>query len=145
VVAALDRVRPGLAGRVSPLLGPPSPRSFEGLVTAVINELAADPGPDEVLLVLDDYHLVSSAQVDASVAVLLENLPPGLHVVVSRRSDPPLPLAPAAAPASCELRAADLRLPRGGGSAAGRDGRAGPAAAAAGWWPVPRGGRRGCS
>jgi LuxR family maltose regulon positive regulatory protein len=53
-VAALDRGRPGLAGRVGPLL----PRSFEGLVTALINELAADPGPDEVLLVLDDYHLV---------------------------------------------------------------------------------------
>src|SRR5215813_12106756 len=49
-VAALDRARPGLAGRVGPL---PS-RSFEGLVTAVINELAADPGPEEALLVLDD-------------------------------------------------------------------------------------------
>ena len=53
-VAALDRARPGLAGRVGPL----PPPSFEGLVTALINELAADPGPDEVLLVLDDYHLV---------------------------------------------------------------------------------------
>ncbi len=111
VVAALDRVRPGLAGRVGPLLGPPSPRSFEGLVRAVINELAVDPGPDEVLLVLDDYHLVSSAQVDASVAVLLENLPPGLHVVVSSRSDPPLPLARLRARGQLvELRAADLRF-----------------------------------
>src|SRR5262249_25797583 len=51
VVAALDRVRPGLAER----MGPPPPRSSEGLVSALINELAADPGPDEVLLVLDDY------------------------------------------------------------------------------------------
>src|SRR5690242_15208069 len=50
VVAALERARPGLAGRVGPLLGPPLPRSFEGLVTALINELAADPGPGEVLL-----------------------------------------------------------------------------------------------
>ena len=46
VVAALDRARPGLAERVGPLLAPPPPRSFEGLVTALINELAADPGPD---------------------------------------------------------------------------------------------------
>src|SRR6516164_6728001 len=38
-VAAVDRARPGLAGRVGPLLGPPPPRSFEGLVTALINEL----------------------------------------------------------------------------------------------------------
>src|ERR1700761_6080309 len=65
-VAALDRARPGLAGRVGPLLGPPSTGSFEGLVAALINELAADPGPDEVLLVLDDYHLVDSGPVHES-------------------------------------------------------------------------------
>src|SRR5215469_17391520 len=34
-LAALDQARPGIAGRVSPLLGPPAPRSFEGLVTAL--------------------------------------------------------------------------------------------------------------
>ena len=38
--AALDRVRPGIAERVAPLLGPPAPPSFEGLVTALVNELA---------------------------------------------------------------------------------------------------------
>src|ERR1700727_3811660 len=58
VVAARDRARPGIAERVGPLLGPPSPRSFEGLVTALINELAAWPGGDEMVLVLDDYHLI---------------------------------------------------------------------------------------
>jgi ATP/maltotriose-dependent transcriptional regulator MalT len=31
--AALDRVRPGIAERAGPLLGPPAPSSFEGLVT----------------------------------------------------------------------------------------------------------------
>ena len=67
-VAALDGARPGLAGRVGPLLGPPSASSFEGLVMALINELAADPGPGEVLLVLDDYHLVDSRPVHESVA-----------------------------------------------------------------------------
>ena len=108
-VAALDRALPGLAGRVGPLL----PRSSEGLVTALINELAADSGPDEVLLVLDDYHLVDSEAVHASVAFLLENLPPRLRVVVSSRADPPLPLPLARLRARgqlAELRAADLRF-----------------------------------
>src|SRR5713101_7193111 len=106
-VAALDRARPGLAGRVGPL----PPPSFEGLVTALINELAADPGGDEVLLVLDDYHLVDSGPVHESVAFLLENLPPGLRVVVSGRADPPLPLARLRARGQlAELRAADLRF-----------------------------------
>ena len=107
VMAALDRARPGLAGRVGPLL----PGSFEGLVTALINELAADPGPDEALLVLDDYHLVDSGPVHESVAFLLENLPPGLRVVVSGRADPPLPLARLRGRGQlAELRAADLRF-----------------------------------
>ena len=106
-VAALDRARPGLAGRV----GPPPPGSLAGLVTALINELAADPGPDGVLLVLDDYHLVGSGPVHESVAFLLENLPPGLRIVVSGRADPPLPLARLRARGQlAELRAADLRF-----------------------------------
>jgi LuxR family transcriptional regulator, maltose regulon positive regulatory protein len=110
-VAALDQARPGLAARVGPLLGPPPPRSFGAMVTALINELAADPGPDEVLLVLDDYHLVDSGPVHESVAFLLENLPPGLRVVVSGRADPPLPLARLRARGQlAELRAADLRF-----------------------------------
>ena len=49
-VAALDRVRPGIAERAGPLLGPPAPPSFEGLVTALINELATQPGEDEMVL-----------------------------------------------------------------------------------------------
>jgi hypothetical protein len=74
VVAALDRAQPGIGERVAPLLGQP-PSSFEGLVTALINELAAQPGEDELLLVLDDYHLVDAQQVHASLAFLLEHLP----------------------------------------------------------------------
>jgi LuxR family maltose regulon positive regulatory protein len=64
-----------------------------------------------VLLVLDDYHLVDSGPVHDSVAFLLENLPPGLRVVVSSRADPPLPLARLRARGQlAELRAADLRF-----------------------------------
>jgi LuxR family maltose regulon positive regulatory protein len=111
VVAALGRAQPGIAERLGPLLGPPAPRSFEGLVTALINELAVQPGPDEVLLILDDYHLVDAGPVHESVAFLLENLPPGLLLVVSGRADPPLPLTRLRARGQlAELRAAELRF-----------------------------------
>ena len=111
VVAALDRARPGIGERVGPLLGPPAPPSFEGLVTALINELAAQPGEDEVLLVLDDYHLIDAQPVHASLAFLLEHLPPGLRLVLASRSDPPLPLPRLRAGGQlAELRAADLRF-----------------------------------
>jgi LuxR family transcriptional regulator, maltose regulon positive regulatory protein len=110
-LAALDLARPGIAERVGPLLGPPPPRSFEGLVTALINELAAQPGADEVILVLDDYHLIDSGPVQASMAFLLEHLPLGLHLVVSSRADPPLPLARLRGRGQlAELRTAELRF-----------------------------------
>jgi LuxR family transcriptional regulator, maltose regulon positive regulatory protein len=111
VVAALDQAQPGIAEQLGPLLGPPASRSFEGLVTALINELAAQAGRDEVLLVLDDYHLVDAGPVHESVAFLLENLPPGLLLVVSGRADPPLPLPRLRARGQlAELRAAELRF-----------------------------------
>ena len=110
-VAALDGPCPGIGERVGPLLGPPPPPSFEPLVTALINELTAQPGSDEVPLVLDDYHLIGSQPVHASVGFLLEHLPPGLHPVLASRADPPLALARLRAGGElAELRAAELRF-----------------------------------
>ena len=110
-LAALDGARPGIGERVGPLLGPPAPPSFEGLVTALLNELAAPPSADEALLVLDDYHLIDSQQVHASLGFLLEHRPPGLHVVLASRADPPLALARLRARGQlAELRAAELRF-----------------------------------
>ncbi len=111
VVAALDRVRPGIAERAGSLLGPPAPPSFERLVTALVNELAAQPSEDEVLLVVDDYHLIEAQPVHASLEFLVEHLPPGLDLVVASRADPPLPLPRLRAGGRlAELRAADLRF-----------------------------------
>jgi LuxR family maltose regulon positive regulatory protein len=107
VVAALDRARPGTGDRVAPLLGPPAPASFQGLVTALINDLAAD----EALLVLDDYHVIGSPQVHESLAFLVEHRPAGICVVLASRSDPPLPLARLRARGQLtEVRVADLRF-----------------------------------
>jgi LuxR family maltose regulon positive regulatory protein len=110
-IAALDRVQPGIGERAGPLLGPPAPSSFDGLVTALINELAAPPGDGEVLLILDDYHLIDARQVHESLLFLLEHLPPELHLVLASRSDPPLPLARLRAGGQlAELRAGELRF-----------------------------------
>ena len=110
-VAAMDRVRPGLGGRLGPLLGPPAPASFEPLVSTLINELAAGPGGDEVVLILDDYHVIESPPVHASVEFLLEHRSAGLHLVLASRADPPLALARLRARGQlAELRAADLRF-----------------------------------
>ena len=110
-VAALDGLCPGIGGRVGPLLGPPAPPSFEPLVTALINELTARPEAGEVLLVLDDYHVIGAEPVHASVGFLLEHLPPELRLVLASRADPPLALARLRARGQlAELRAAELRF-----------------------------------
>ena len=109
-VAALDRARPGTGGRVAPLLGPPAPSSFQGLVTALINDLAAE----EALLVLDDYHVIGSEQVHESLSFLVEHRPAGIGVVLASRSDPPLALARLRARGQlAEVRVAELRFTPG--------------------------------
>jgi LuxR family maltose regulon positive regulatory protein len=109
VAAALAGVREGIGQRLAPLLGPPSPRSFEAVVTTLVNEFAA--APDEPVLVLDDYHLIESQAVHQSLVFLLEHLPAGLRLAVAGRSDPPLPLARLRALGQlAEIRAAELRF-----------------------------------
>ena len=109
VAAAVDRVRPGVAESVAPLLGSLAQASSEGVVTQLINELAAEPG--QVLLVLDDYHVIDAPAVHASVEFLLQHSPPGLAVVMASRADPPLPLARWRARGQlAELRVAGLRF-----------------------------------
>jgi LuxR family maltose regulon positive regulatory protein len=109
VLAALEGVRPGVAEQLAPLLGPPAPPSFEGLVTALINQLTAVT--DEMVLVLDDYHLVDAEAVHASLAFLVEHRPPGLRLVLASRADPPLPLARLRARGQLvELRERELRF-----------------------------------
>ena len=63
------------------------------------------------MLVLDDYHLVTSARVHASVATLLDRGPSQLHLVLITRADPPLQLSRLRVRGDlAELRAEDLRF-----------------------------------
>jgi LuxR family maltose regulon positive regulatory protein len=65
--------------------------SPQELLVALINNLTETGA--ELLLILDDYHLISQFAVHDLVAFLLANQPLNLHVVIGTREDPPLPLA----------------------------------------------------
>lgn len=109
VLAALDRACTGIADELLPLLGPPAPTAFEGLVSVLVNTMAAKADP--IMLVLDDYHLIDTQSVHASLTFLLDHRPDSLHLVLASRSDPPLPLARMRVRGQMmELRAADLRF-----------------------------------
>jgi len=111
VVAALDHAREGLGEQLLPLLTAPTPLSGQGVVTALISRLEAQP--DELVLVLDD-HLIEGAAIHDSLALLLRHLPPQLHLAIASRSDPPLPLGRLRAGGQLtELRERDLRFTQG--------------------------------
>ncbi len=111
VAAAVDGARPGVAQRASLLIGGPA-SSFTSAVTALVNDLAGST--EDVVLVVDDYHLIHAQHVHRSVEFLLDHLPASLRLVVASRSDPPLPLARLRARGQlAELRAADLRFTLG--------------------------------
>jgi LuxR family maltose regulon positive regulatory protein len=75
----------------------------------LINDLA--DVPDDVILVLDDYHLIHNREVHTVLELLAEHLPLQLHLVLVCRSDPPLPIARWLAKGRLnELRGTDLRF-----------------------------------
>ncbi|HEX6313404.1 MAG TPA: LuxR C-terminal-related transcriptional regulator [Gemmatimonadaceae bacterium] len=107
VIAALDRVCVGLEDRLLPL--PTGPGADHGVVTALINQIEGQAG--DIVLVLDDYHVVKSPLIHDGVALLVSRIPRRLHVVIATRSDPPLPLARFRVQGRlAELRDTDLRF-----------------------------------
>ncbi len=107
VLTALDRTAPGTGASALELLG--AGRPTDAALAAAVNELSVLP--DDVLLVLDDYHLAESPEVQQGVAFLVDHLPPQVHLVISTRADPGLPLARLRARGELtEVRAADLRF-----------------------------------
>jgi len=83
--------------------------AWEVVLTLLINDLAQLAG--KVILVLEDYHVITAPQIHEAVIFLLDHLPTTLHLIMTTRTDPPLPLARLRAePALHELRATDLRF-----------------------------------
>jgi ATP/maltotriose-dependent transcriptional regulator MalT len=109
LVAALRTVAPTIGEGVLRVLQSPQPPPAESILTALLNEITALPDP--FVLVLDDYHLIDATPIDQALTFLLEHLPHQLHLVITTREDPSLPLARFRARGQLsELRAADLRF-----------------------------------
>jgi LuxR family transcriptional regulator, maltose regulon positive regulatory protein len=111
LVGALKAAGQGVGASPLSLLQPPEPPSEAGLAT-LLNDL--DAISNNVVLVLDDYHVIEARDVQDGMAFLLEHLPPQIHLVIASRADPPLPLARLRGRGQLvEIRAADLRFTPG--------------------------------
>jgi LuxR family maltose regulon positive regulatory protein len=108
LVAALNTAAPGVgASALSVLRSPQAP--IEAVLTTLLNDL--DALADDVVLVLDDYHLIDARDVQDGMAFLLDHRPLQLRLVIAGRADPALPLARLRGRGELvEIRAADLRF-----------------------------------
>ena len=106
VATAVDRVRSGLGrGAVRRLSVAGSP--IEVAVDELMNEVATLGG--ELVIVLDDLHVVISEECLSSIDYALGHLPANAHMVLITRVDPALRLArPRAAGALVEVRGSEL-------------------------------------
>ena len=115
LVSALNNVEPEVYQTALEMFQSPQPPTAERVLTAVINaadqaRLQEAPSPD-LILILDDYHLITSSAIHSAMSFLIDHLPERMRLVVSSRSDPPFPLARLRARAQLtELRASDLRF-----------------------------------
>ncbi len=109
LIAALRTVEPDIGDAALRVLESAQAPAAEVILTSLINEVAVLPGT--IVLVLDDYHAVDSRPVDQALAFLLEHLPSRLHLVITTREDPQLPLTRLRSRGQMtEVRAADLRF-----------------------------------
>ena len=108
VIAALRTVAPTVGAKALSLLESPD-RSSEAVLAPLLNELNALR--HDLVLVLDDYHTIDSAEIQVGMAFLLEHLPAHVRLVIATRADPALPLARLRARGELiEIRAIDLRF-----------------------------------
>ncbi len=109
LITALQTAAPEVGASALSLLQEPQPPPIQTVLTTLLNELGA--APNDIVLVLDDYHAIDAPDIQDGMAFLLEHLPQRIHLVIATRADPALPLARLRARGElAEIRAADLRF-----------------------------------
>jgi LuxR family maltose regulon positive regulatory protein len=109
VVAALRTVEPGIGGRALAAHATPGVGLVDVVLPLFLNEVTVLER--SLVLVLDDYHLITNTDIHEGLAYLVERLPDSLRVLVATREDPPLPLGRLRARGElAELRAGELRF-----------------------------------
>lgn len=121
VISALRSSLPGAGDGPLTMLHSPQPPPFSAILTVLLNELndlaSVDRSADEpapivpIVLILDDYHVIEEKAIHEALTFLIERLPDFVHLVLSSRVDPELPLSRWRVRGQVvEIRASDLRF-----------------------------------
>ncbi|MEO0563566.1 MAG: AAA family ATPase, partial [Chloroflexota bacterium] len=109
LIITLQGIAPEIGNGILEALQSAQPPPVETFLTPLVNQLASVATP--FILVLDDYHMLDSTEVDSALVFLIEHQPPQMHLIMTTREDPNLPLARLRARRQLtEIRAADLRF-----------------------------------
>jgi LuxR family maltose regulon positive regulatory protein len=109
LLAALENTQPGIMTEARLLLGSPRALPSQALLSQIVNELQGLPF--NLGLILDDYQSIHNPAVHEIITFLLDHQPDQLHLVISTRANPPLPLHRLRARNQLlDLRAKDLRF-----------------------------------
>ncbi len=112
LIAALRHIDAEIGNDVQAALEETLSPHIEILLTRLISEI--EKFPDKSIIVLDDYHLINSKQVHDAINFLIEFLPPAIHMVISGRTDPPLPISRLRVRGDVnEIRTPQLRFTKG--------------------------------
>jgi len=109
LVTALQTIDARIGKGLLTALESPQLPPMDMLLTPLLNDI--EQVTDRFILVLDDYHVLESTRIDEILIFLLDNLPQQMHIVITGREDPQLPLARLRARRQLtEMRAAHLRF-----------------------------------
>jgi LuxR family maltose regulon positive regulatory protein len=112
VTALVAAIRTAAAGACATTLGLANttpPPTTETLASAFVREIAQLG--ESLVLVLDDYHAIHRREAHDFLTAVLRRPPANLHLVISTRHDPPLPLSRLRARGQLgEVRASELRF-----------------------------------
>ncbi|KAA3654732.1 MAG: hypothetical protein DWQ04_34200 [Chloroflexi bacterium] len=89
-VAALQRLDIDVGQTILPTAQNNPNQAIIPLLAGLLNELAAIDG--KLVLVLDDYHVITEVGIHEAMIFLLDYLPPQLYLVLVSRTEPPLQL-----------------------------------------------------
>ncbi|QGQ99618.1 hypothetical protein EHS13_34520 [Paenibacillus psychroresistens] len=89
VLTGFELIKPDFAVNLWPILLNFSTKSIEVFTTSLLHELQALE--ENWVIILDDFHFVDHDLINDSITMLLENLPPLIHIYISSRSKPSFP------------------------------------------------------
>ena len=90
LVAALENIQAGIGANALTLVQLPQSPPIEEIVISLINALTTIP--NQITLILDDYHVIEEEVIHRVLAFFLDHMPPQMHLIITSRTTPPLPL-----------------------------------------------------